>query len=80
MREGAGADFDFFSDPEGRFIELLDVRHAGGNPMDGGDLPQSSSFLIQGDGTVIWSHLAPNYRVRPTPEHILGIVDQLLGS
>ncbi len=77
MREASGAQFDFYSDPEGQLIELLDIRHAGGRPMDGADLPQSSSFIIDRNGKVLWSHLAPNYRVRPKPDTILAAFDQL---
>lgn len=77
MRDASGAEFDFYSDPEGQLIELLDIRHPGGNPMDGTDLPQSSSFIIDANGTVLWSHLAPNYRVRPRPDAILAAFDQL---
>lgn len=80
MRDSAGASFDFFSDPEGRFLDLLNVRHVGADPVDGGDLPQSSSFLVSPDGTVLWSHLAVNYRLRPAPERILEVVDELVGS
>ena len=77
MREASGAQFDFYSDPEGRLIELLDIRHPGGRPMDGADLPQSSSFIIDANGKVLWSHLAPNYRVRPRPSTILAAFDEL---
>lgn len=76
MREAAGSTFDFYSDPEGRLIELTGTRHAGAGP-NGVDLPQSSSFLIDGQGKILWSHLAANYRVRPRPSTILAVVDGL---
>lgn len=78
MRDSVPATFDFFSDDGGRLVDLLGVRHAGGNPMDGGDLPQSSSYLVRSDGTILWSHKTSNYRLRPRPEHILDVADALL--
>ena len=77
MRDSSGAGFDFYSDPGGLLIELLGVRHRAGRPMDGADLPQSSRFLIDSTGKVLWSHLSENYRVRPRPELILQAIDGL---
>ena len=80
MRDSVGAEFDFLSDADGRLIDLLGARHVGGNPMDGGDLPQSSSYLVRSDGTILWSHKTFNYRLRPRPEHILKVSEALLGA
>lgn len=64
----------YLSDPEGRLIDLLDLRHKGGGP-EGLDIAQSASFLFAEDGTLLWHQLAPNYRVRPDPEEILAAYD-----
>lgn len=80
MQTAAGAGFDFVSDPAGRVLDLLDVRHKGGNPETGGDVAQSASFLIAPDGRILWSRIAENYRVRPQPEEILATVDALPAS
>lgn len=77
MRKGAGASFPFLSDPEGQLMDLLDVRHAGGGPT-GNDIPQSANFLIAPDGTVLWKHLADNYRERLKPEDVLAAIDGAL--
>jgi peroxiredoxin len=64
----------FLSDPEGRLLDLLGVRHEGAGP-GGRDLAQSASFLIEPDGTLLWHTVAANYRVRPKPETILAAYD-----
>jgi peroxiredoxin len=79
MRRSAGADFTFLSDPEGRLLDLLDVRHAGGR-ADGADIAQSATFLLAPDGEVLWSRLAVNYRQRPKPGEVLEAVDRHVGG
>lgn len=79
MRTWSGADFDFLSDPEGRLLDLFDLRHMGANPT-GGDIAQSASFLVSPDGTVLWLKVAENYRMRPDPKVILAAADALLGN
>lgn len=64
----------FLSDPEGRLLDLLGMRHEGAGP-DGRDIAQSASFLFEPDGTLLWHHATPNYRVRPKPETILAAYD-----
>ena len=78
MRESAGAAaFTFLSDADGQLLDLLGVRHTGGG-YDGGDIAQSATFLISPDGTVLWSHVADNYRLRPVPAEVLAAVDAAL--
>ena len=60
----------FLSDPEGRLLDLLGLRHEGAGP-GGRDIAQSASFLFEPDGTLLWNQVASNYRVRPAPEKIL---------
>lgn len=76
MKNAAGAGFEFVSDPEGRLLDRLDVRHVGGTP-EGGDTAQSASFLIAPDGRILWRKLAANYRVRPEPKEVLAAIDAL---
>lgn len=64
----------YLSDPEGRLLDLLDLRHEGAGP-GGRDIAQSASFLFEPDGTLLWHHVTPNYRVRPEPETILAAYD-----
>lgn len=65
----------YLSDPDGRLLDLLGLRHESAGP-GGLDVAQSASFLFDEDGTLLWHQLAPNYRVRPEPEAILAAFDQ----
>lgn len=80
MKTSAAAGFDFVSDPAGRLLDLLDVRHRAGHPETGGDVAQSAAFLLAPDGRILWRKIAENYRVRPEPEEILAVVDALPAS
>lgn len=75
MKKASGASFDFVSDPEGRLMDLFDIRHRNASPE--GDAAQSASFLVAPDGRVLWRHLAANYRERPDPGVILAAIDAL---
>lgn len=77
MAEAVAGELRFASDPDGVLMDLLDVRHQGGR-ADGVDIPQSASFLVAPDGTVLWKKLAPNYRVRPTPDDVLAAIERSL--
>ncbi|MCG8456746.1 MAG: redoxin domain-containing protein [Holophagales bacterium] len=76
MRHASGASFEFLSDPEGRLLDLLRIRHEGASPT-GGDVARSSSFLISPEGEILWAHLTPTYRLRPKPARILATIDAL---
>jgi peroxiredoxin len=73
MEKTVKPDFAIMVDREGRLVDLLGIRHKGGNPINGQDLPQSASFLISREGKLIWHVLARNYRVRPAPDEILAV-------
>ena len=77
MRESSGAGFPFLSDPEGELMDAFGIRHDGGR-MDGVDIAQSASFLVDSGGVVRWQRVATNYRLRPHPEEILEEIDRLL--
>ena len=79
MREMSGATFEFLSDPDGRLLDVLGMRHAEGR-ADGVDIAQSSSFLIAADGEIVWLHVAENYRLRPRPKEILAIAEARFGD
>jgi hypothetical protein len=51
------------------------VRHVAGH--EGADIALSASILIDRDGVVRWTHVTPNFRVRPLPSDILAVVDAL---
>jgi peroxiredoxin len=71
MKNAVKADFEIAADENGELMDYLGIRHKGGNPVKGSDVPQIASFLFDKKGKVIWSKVAENYRVRPYPEEIL---------
>jgi peroxiredoxin len=79
MRDSAGAEFDFLSDPDGEMLDFFGVRHPGG-AIEGGDIAQSASFLLDRTGRLLWSRVAENYRVRPRPAEILAAADEGFGG
>lgn len=79
MKESAGAEFEFVSDADTQLISLFGVRHIGGR-VDGADIAQSASFLLDSTGRLVWKRVAENYRVRPRPQEILDAADRLLGK
>jgi peroxiredoxin len=76
MREKAGAQFEILSDEAGKLIDHFGMRHVKGK-RGRSDLAQSSSFLLDQEGRVLWQRVAENYRVRPKPEEILTAIDRL---
>lgn len=76
MVEKLGLDFPVLSDPDLVAVDAYDLRHVGGNPMEGKDISRPGIFIIDGDGIVRWSYLTDNWRVRARPEMI---VQQLTG-
>ncbi len=79
MRDSAGAELEFVSDRDAQLIDLFGVRHGGGR-IDGADIAQSASFLLDSAGRLVWKRVAENYRVRPRSREILEAADRLLGT
>jgi len=76
MRKAAGAQFEILSDETGKLIDHFGVRHVKGK-AGVSDLAQSAIFLLDKDGRVLWQRVAENYRVRPKPEEILKVIDEV---
>lgn len=70
-----GITFPILSDPDLVVTDAYGLRHREGH--DGQDIALSASVLIDGDGIVRWTHVAPNVRLRPLPETILAEIDSL---
>jgi peroxiredoxin len=69
MQETCGAaTFTFVSDPEGKTLDVLGIRHVRGNPRDGRDIAQSATVIVDKAGTIRWMAIAETYRVRPDPD------------
>jgi len=71
MEKHVKPDFEIMVDRGGKLVDLLGIRHKNANPINGQDLPQSASFLINQEGKLIWHTLAENYQRRPGPDQIL---------
>ena len=73
-----GYTYTFLSDEKREVIRRYDLVHAGGGPT--GDIARPAEFLIDSTGTVRWVNLTENYRIRPRPEGILKVVDEISGG
>ena len=71
-----GYTFTILCDTEAAVIRRLDLLHENGG-MDAPDIARPAEFLIDPTGTVRWVNLTDNWRVRPRPEDLLRIVDNL---
>ena len=72
MKNAVKANFEIAADENGELMDYLGIRHKGGNPVKGSDVPQIASFLFDKNGKVIWSKVAENYRVGLSEEILSG--------
>ncbi|MBI4465879.1 MAG: redoxin domain-containing protein [Acidobacteria bacterium] len=73
--EKQGYTYTFLSDEKAEVIRRYDLLHEHGGPT--GDIARPAEFLIDSTGTIRWSNLAKDYRVRLQAEEILKVLDQL---
>jgi peroxiredoxin len=71
-----GYTYTFLSDAQGEVVRRYDLLHPGGGPH-GTDIARPGDFLIDPAGTVRWANLTEDYRIRPRPEEILRLFDEL---
>jgi peroxiredoxin len=76
LRRRLECDFTFLSDREGKVLDLLGIRHRGGNP-GGGDVAYPAQILVDKDGIVRWTYSSDYYRVRAQPDDIFAAIDRL---
>jgi len=74
-----GYTYTFLSDEKREVIRHWDILHEHGGPGEA-DIARPAEFLIDSSGTVRWVNLTENYRVRPRPDDILKVVDNLSGG
>lgn len=60
----------FLSDPEERVIGAFGLLHSRGGP-EGANTARPATFIIQRDGSIVYSHVAGNVLDRPDPKEIL---------
>jgi len=61
--------FTFVSDPEGRSVDLLGIRHKSGGP-DGQDIAQVVTLIVDRTGVIKWMQASESLRVRPKPDDV----------
>ena len=73
--DGIRPDFPLLSDPGHRVID----RYGLFNPGDprGREITHPATFVIDREGIVRWRFVDVNYRVRPTNEDILEVLESL---
>jgi peroxiredoxin len=66
----AGYTYTFLSDPHTEAIRRYDVLHKGAG-VSGHDIARPAEFLIDSSGTVRWTNLTDDLRVRARPDKML---------
>ncbi len=79
MKKITHAEYSIYSDPKGKLMDLIGVRHKHGR-VDGADIARATSVLFDAQGEILWMHVAENYRVRPKPEEVLRAADEAMGN
>ena len=65
-----GWTYTFLSDPQARVIRRYDLLHPHGGE-GGRDIARPAEILIDPTGTVRWTALTGDFRVRTRPEDVL---------
>ena len=76
LREHLKLRFTFLSDPEGKLLDELGIRHGGGR-ADGADIAYPTSLLVDRDGSVRWLYHSDTYRERARPEQVFAAIESL---
>ncbi len=79
LKERLGAEFTFLSDPEGKLLDALQIRHRASGPGQS-DIAFPTAILVDGDGIVRWAYQSDTYRERARPEQIFAAIHSLRGS
>ena len=77
LRKRLHCDFTFLSDPDGKVLDRLNIRHRGGRVADGGDIAFPTQVLVDKDGIVRWTYESAYYRVRARPDDVFTAIAAL---
>ena len=77
LKQRLQCDFTFLSDPDGKVLDRLNIRHRGGRERDQGDIAYPTQVLVDKDGIVRWTYESDNLRVRAHPEQIFTAIAAL---
>lgn len=67
----------FLSDPEGRLLDALGIRHRNGNGLSGADIAFPTAVLVDGSGRIRWTFQSDTYRQRARPEQVFAAIADL---
>ena len=72
-----GIGFAMLSDPHSRMIDALDLRDPQYGPESKAHgVPRASILVLSADGTVEAKHVTADFRVRPTNDAVLALIDK----
>jgi len=72
----AGYTYTFLSDVGAQAIRRYNILHPGAGE-NGKDIARPAEFLVDSTGVVRWVNLTDDFRVRATPEQMLGAIKNL---
>lgn len=76
LRKHLKLGFTFLSDPEGKVLDLLNIRHRSAGPS-GTDIAYPTQILVDSDGVVRWTYESAYERLRARPEQVLEAIAAL---
>jgi len=76
LRQHLASPFTFLSDPEGKVLDQLGIRHVDGHGA-GNDLAYPAQVLVDEQGIVRWTYESSNYRTRARPDEVFAAIDGL---
>jgi peroxiredoxin len=76
LRKHLKLGFTFLSDPDGKVLDLLNIRHRSAR-QDGGDIAYPTQVLVDADGVVRWTYESEYERLRARPEQVLEAIAAL---
>jgi len=75
MEDGIPPDFPLLSDPDHRVIDRYGLFN--GEDPRGREITHPATFVIDREGVVRWRFVEVDYKVRPTNEDILEVLNGL---
>ena len=75
LRQRLKSSFTFLSDPDGKVLDLLNIRHRGGHEQR--DIAYPTQVLVDKHGIVRWTFESENFRVRARPDEIFAALAAL---
>jgi peroxiredoxin len=72
----AGYTFPILSDPQAETIRRYNLLHKGGGP-EGSDIARPAEFLVDSSGTVRWTNVTEDIRIRAKADEMLAAAREL---